>query len=400
MSDLSVASAGHDYRIIGLVSVAHAFSHFYQLVFPMLFIALQAEFGVSYLELGALTTTLMVTSGIAQTGAGFMVDRFGGRQMLFAGMAVFSSAFVLAGFATEFWMLYAAAALAGLGNCVFHPADYSILTATISPVRIGRAYSAHTFTGYLGWALTPPITLGLEHVFGWRVTLMILGGAGLAFLVVMLLNGRHIPADQDGTDDDGKKAAAGTGVLFSLPVVLCFAYFLCLAFALSVMQNFVPATMDALFGAPVAAAGNAVAGFMLGSAAGVVLGGVLIDRQVDPLRVVILGLLAGATCLAISGTIYHGPVWLVGIVALAGFFLGVTTPSRDMLVRGAAPKGASGRVFGFVYSGLDAGAAIAPVLIGAMLDGHRADLVMWLAAGVQVLGVFTAFNIRQTVARQ
>jgi FSR family fosmidomycin resistance protein-like MFS transporter len=396
MSDLSIAPAGRDYRIIGLVSVAHAFSHFYQLVFPMLFIALQAEFGVSYLELGALTTTLMVSSGLAQTGAGFLVDRFGGRAVLLAGMGVFGGAFVLAGFASEFWMLYAAAALAGLGNSVFHPADYSILTAAISPARIGRAYSAHTFTGYLGWALTPPVTLGLEQAFGWRVTLMVLGAAGLAFLVVMLLNAHHLPADQADDAKGKEKSPVGGAVLFSTPVLLCFAYFLCLAFGLAVMQNFVPATMGALFGTPIAAAGSAVAGYMVGSAAGVVLGGVLIDRQFDPLRVVLLGLPAGAVCLALSGTVYYGPVWLIGIVALAGFCLGATTPSRDMLVRAAAPQGASGRVFGFVYSGLDAGAAIAPVMIGAMLDGQRADLVMWSAAAVQLVGMFTAFNIKRT----
>lgn len=392
-----------DLKVMALIGVAHGCSHFFQLVLPPLFPFLKDEFVVSYTELGLVMTLFYVTSGLLQTPAGFLVDRIGARNVLIGGLGIFCTAILLYGLVPSYWMLVPVAILAGIGNSVFHPADFSILNASVDQKRLGRAYGTHTLGGNLGWGLAPVLMAGGAALFGWRAAPIIAALVGYAILAALLLN-RDLLKEDAGTArraaaKAGEKAEA-LGPLLSLPVVMCFGYFLLLSFALIGVQNFLPATLEALYGTPLALATTTLTGFLLGASGGVMVGGWVADKGVKLEVIVICGLLGAAALMLVVANINLPAVLLVAAIAGAGFLQGFTTPSRDLIVRGAAPKGASGRVFGFVYSGLDAGSAMAPLVIGLLLDHGRADYVLWFVAFMLALTTLTAVAIRQTSTKK
>ncbi|WP_428246722.1 MFS transporter [Ferrovibrio sp.] len=387
-----------DVQVMALIGVAHGISHFFQLVLPSLFPLLKDDFQVSYTQLGAVMTVFYVTSGLLQTPAGFLVDRIGARNVLLGGLGLYCAGILLYGLAPSFWMLFPIALLAGAGNSVFHPADYSILNASVNQNRLGRAYGSHTLGGNLGWALAPPLMAGAALLVGWRGALALAAVVGFGILVLLLLGRDRLAEDVSAKN----RAAGGNSAvpLLSLPVLVCFSYFLLLAIGLVAIQNFLPTTLDALHGTPLTLATTALTGFLLGASAGVMLGGVAADRGIPPGKIVVFGLLSAAGLLLLVSRLDLPGLLLVAAIATAGFLQGSTTPSRDLIVRAAAPKGASGRVFGFVYSGLDAGSAMAPLAVGLLLDHGAPQHVLVLSAAMFAATTLTVFGIRRvTVAR-
>ena len=396
-------------RVIGLISLAHGASHFYQLTLPPLFPHLKEAFAVSYTELGTLMTVFYVSSGVAQTAAGFLVDRFPARTVLLSGLALLCAAILLMGFAPAFWMLFPLAVLAGLGNSVFHPADLSILTASIRRTRHGRAYGFHTLGGNLGYALAPLVMVGLALELGWRSALVVAGAGGLALFLLLLLN-RHLFLDaQDEAHPTPRQRAPasvaegatrrrplaavrrGFAPLLSAPVWLCFAFFVFLSGAIIGLQSFFPALMDQLYGLPVAEGAPLLSVFLFGASGGVLLGGFLAERVGARHQVVIAAGLASAAAFFVAISLGLFPTALLGVpFALAGILVGLTMPSRDMLVRETAAASARGRVFGFVYSGLDVGAAAAPLVVGLLLDHGSPRTALWLIASLLLLAIVSA----------
>ncbi len=397
---------GDDIRAMTLVGLAHGTSHYFQLVLPPLFPFLVAEFSVSYTQLGAVMMVFFVTSGIGQPIAGFLVDRLGARRVLFVGLAIYATAIMSLSMATSLWGIAPALMLAALGNCVFHPADFTVLNASVRPERLGRAFGIHTFGGNLGWALAPITMLGLAGPFGWRGALIGAGLIGFCVLALLLLNHRVLRSDDGalpaaGTDDAPAPSPAptpapalGLATLFSAPILLCFAYFVLIAAALIGVQNFLPTILESLHRTPLELGATILTGFLLGASAGVIAGGILADRWQRHGTVITLGLAGAAILFALVATTALPAASLIAAIALAGFLSGVTTPSRDLLVRSATPKGATGRVFGFVYSGLDVGSAFAPVTIGYLLDTGAPAMALWLTAGIFALAILTAGAIR------
>src|SRR5215218_2874732 len=162
-----------DRTILGLISTGHFMSHFYFLTLPPLFPFLREAFAVGYTELGLMMTLTYAASATAQVPVGFLVDRIGARLVLTLGLALLAVGFGLVGLATSFVVVIGLTMLAGLGHSVFHPADYAILNASMSPARIGRAFSVHTFAGHLGSAVAPATMVTLAAASGWRMALVI-----------------------------------------------------------------------------------------------------------------------------------------------------------------------------------------------------------------------------------
>ena len=174
-----------DATVIGLVGVAHCISHFSQLLLPPLFPWLKDAFQVSYTQLGFLLTIFFVVSCIVQTLSGFWVDRYGPRPILFSGLALLGVAALGYASSQSYWMLAAWAVVAGIGNGVFHPVDYTMINRSVAKERLGHAYSVHGITGSLGWALAPVLLVPITLAYSWRVALLV--AAGLAFAVLALL---------------------------------------------------------------------------------------------------------------------------------------------------------------------------------------------------------------------
>jgi MFS family permease len=387
--------AARDIKVIGLISAAHFMSHFFQIVLPPIFPLLKDAFGVSYAELSIVMTLMYATSGLMQTPAGILVDRLGPARVLIGGLGLYSSAVLLFGFAPNLWVLAALAAVAGLGNCVFHPCDYAILSARVEATRLGRAYGAHNLGGSLGWVAAPVAVLTLTSLFGWRVGLAILGSLGLLLTAYLVVQASALTTE---CRTRGARDAAATSpkMFLSQPILVCFGYFTLLAVATVALQAFLPSSLVSGFGVPFAVANSVLTSFLVGSALGMFAGGMIADRFGRHELVVATGLLTTAMVSLSIGVLTVPITALIPFIAVAGFSWGCTTPSRDMLVRNAAPAAATGTVFGFVYSGLDLGSAMTPPFLGFLLDHHLPRLVFVFTAAILLLAIITAFAVGRT----
>ncbi len=380
--------------ILGMIGSGHGCSHFYLLVLPPLFPLLKQEFGVSYAALGLLISLLNVTTGLAQVPAGFLVDRIGARALLMGGLALMGLAVAAIGLAPSYEVILVLVLVAGLGNAVIHPADYAILNRAVAPERIGRAFALHTFSGNLGFVAAPTVMIFLSSWLGWRVALMI---AGLAALVVIgaLWRGRALFRDlaiaREQTDASAP-AAAGTGGIRPLltPAILnMFAFFVFIAVISSDIQSFSVTALVQHQGIGLGAANTVLSVFLVMSALGVLAGGPLADRTRRHGLVAAGCLLGSALLLALVGGIELPLAALLLCFVLVGLLQGAIRPSRDMMVRAATPRGAEGRIFAFVSTGLNVGAAMTPVLFGYLIDLGHADAIFLAMALVMVLAVAT-----------
>ena len=394
------ATLRQDSTVIGLVGLAHGASHFFHLLLPPLFPLLKAEFDVGYAELGMMMMVYFVISGVFQTLAGFAVDRFGARRVLLFGVTMISLPALLMAIAPTFWVLVLCVALAGLGNSVFHPSDFTILNARIDPRRLGHAFSVHGISGSLGWAAAPFTITALGVAFGWRGAVFTAGACGLVLVGVLYVNRRLLvtASDAGGRAADGSHPrldSGGLGPLLTLPVWLCFGYFLLLSMALTGLQSFaIPALLE-ISQIALASATMALTCYFLGSTVGTLAGGFAAGWTHRHDLVAAGGMGGGALLFLLVATGSVAAGWVIPLFALAGFSSGITGPSRDLIVRGATPKGATGRVYGFVYSGLDTGAALVPMLLGYLLDhGHAAGLFIFIGVTL-LLGMGTVVHVRQ-----
>jgi MFS family permease len=401
-SRVSVSAAEslrRDVRIIGLVGSAHFVSHFFQLTLPPLFPLLKNEFGVAYVALGLVMSVFYAASGIGQTVSGFLVDRFGAHPLLVAGIGLLAGSVALASLSRSYWMLVTIALLAGLGNSVFHPADYSIFNTLVDPRRLGRAYSVHSICGNFGWVAAPLFVVTVSGVLGWRTALVTAGGLGLAAAALVgsrgeLLTDHREPAARRGAARS-PDLSSEIRLLLAAPILLAFAYFALLAMSLVGLQTFAVPAMLTLYDAPLTLATGALTAFLLGNAAGILAGGFLADRARRHDLVAATGLLLAAALTLVVGQGLPPTALVPGVLGFAGFCLGATGPSRDMLVRGATPAGASGKVFGFVYSGLDLGSLLTPVVFGWLLDRGKPRMIFLLAAAVMLLTIVTVVQVRR-----
>lgn len=396
--------ARRDYGTISLIGLAHGSSHFFHMLLPPLFPAFMKDFGLSYSELGLLVTTFFVISGIGQALAGFLVDRTGARPVLFTALSCFVLASIAAGMATGFSGLMLAAALAGVGNSPFHPVDFTILNKRVSQPRLGHAFSVHGITGNLGWALAPVFLIGIAEATGnWRYAYL---GTGLVALAViaLLFYKRDAIDDRQGSWGHATPAAGAVPehpmAFLRLPSVwLCFSFFFFTTAALSAIQSFASPALGQMYGLPLSITAYVVTGYMLCGAAGMVAGGFLVAK-VDRLERTIamaMALAAGLLLLVAAG--WLPPLVAAVATALAGFGTGLAGPSRDMLIKRAAPPGATGRVYGTVYSGLDVGFALAAPVFGALLDHGQPAGVFVGSAMALGLGVASAGLVGLRIAR-
>jgi MFS transporter, FSR family, fosmidomycin resistance protein len=356
----------NDATVIGLISFAHGMSHFYQLLLAPLFPFIKEELGVSYAALGFLVALFYTLSGVLQPLAGFVVDRYGARSVLLAGISFFVVSTLVMGFSTSYAMLAAGAALGGIGNSVFHPADFAILNARVSSARLGYAFSAHGVVGYVGYAVAPVFSVAIGAAFGWQSALLAGALLGVALLALLFFNSKHLEIEAQPKRKASIKAEAR--VLFAGPVVLCFVYFTVFAAGLAGLQSFGVSAMVEQFRVAATAASSALTAYLVAAAFGILAGGFVAARTTRHDYVAAAGMgVSALAILAIAMNLVPG-VALAAALAISGFASGVVAPSRDFIVRASTPPGAAGRVFGFVYSGLDVGAFATPVFYGWMLD--------------------------------
>ncbi len=390
---LSAKPASHT-RVVGVVSAAHFVSHYYILLLAPLLPFVRADYGISYTEIGIALAAFNTVSAILQAPAGFLVDRLGARVPLVAALLLGAGAFAIAGLVHSYWLLVAMFALAGVGNAVYHPADYALLSRHVPSDRIGQAFSVHTFAGMAGSAAAPPTLLMMQSVWGWRGAFLgaaVMGFAIAALLLIVRDSGEAAARTQAQAKQD--TASVGWRLLLSPPILLNLVFFVLLAVMSGGFYNYSVVAFGALYGTPVTTANAALTGYLAMSALGVLAGGLLVSRTSRHGTVAGLGLLAIALLSALVAEVEFSGLALITILTACGFFFGVMMPSRDMIVREVTPPGSFGKVFGFVTTGFNIGGIISPLIFGALMDHGNPRLVFLCVAACSLVAIATVATL-------
>jgi len=394
-TDIAAPPPFTDAHLISAVSAAHFISHFYILLLPPLFLFVRNEYGVSFTELGFALTAFNIVSALLQTPAGFLVDRISARNVLVSGLLLEVVAFAVVALTHSFWLLVAMFALAGLGNTVYHPANYALLSRHVRGERISRAYSIHSFAGFVGTAVAPVGLLLMQSIWGWRGAVLASAviGVAIAAWIMTLRDAPAAPFALRKTDDE----PAGWSLLMSGPILRNLAFYLLLAILSSGMNGYTVVALNALYNTPIDIANTVLTAYLVTSAIGVLAGGFIAARTTRHVGVAVLGLAIAALLTAIIAVIDLSLAPLFLLMTIGGFFTGLIVPSRDMIVRESTPPDSFGKVFGFVSTGFNIGGTVAPMIFGLLMDHGSPRMVFILISAALLLCIGTvATGTRKT----
>ena len=397
---LPAAKAGwsRDTKVIALIAIAHFVSHVHVMLLPPILGQVREAFGVSYTQIALALTAFNVASALLQTPAGFLVDRIGPRLMLTAGLILAGCAITAAALLPGYWFFVIAYTLMGVANTVYHPADYSILSAAIDGKKIGKAFSIHTFAGYLGFGVTPALVLACAAIWDWRGAFLFAAGLSFAVALLLIVAGSVLPRvvrKPLGPSKGGPsraEAKVGLGLLLSPPILRNLLFFFCLAMASGGIQTFTVVGMGALHGTPASVANIALSGFLLFSAGGVLLGGIIADRTPHHERVAAVGFACTAAMAILMAWVNMPAAILIGVMSLGGLLNGIIQPSRDMMVRAVTPPGSFGKVFGFVTTGFNLGGMVSPLLFAWLMDRGEPRAIFMIVVAFILLALVTVIT--------
>jgi MFS transporter, FSR family, fosmidomycin resistance protein len=392
-----------DVRVIGLISLAHGSSHFFHLILPPMFPWLKAEFGFNYAELGLLMTIFFVVSCIVQAASGFLVDRIGARPVLFAGVGLLALAALTYSQSNGYAMLVLGAVIAGCGNGIFHPVDYTLINHKIAPANLPYAYSIHGVTGYLGWAAAPAFMVAITTLFDWRIAFLAAAALEALILLTLWLGRDRLVDDvqarrQESETQHAANNPGGTPMstfgFMKLPAVwLCWIFFFFSMGATTGLQSFAPTALFKIYDLAVSSGNYYLTLMSMGGAGGMLLGAYLATRLKVPERIITMCF----TVNIVMGLLLATGLVPIEIIVIAfiviGLGLGIAAPSRDLMIRNATPSGSSGRVYGIVYSGIDLGAALSPLIFGILLDIGLPKLLFIGVALLQLMIILIGFKV-------
>jgi MFS transporter, FSR family, fosmidomycin resistance protein len=387
---------GERSTVFALVGAGHFMSHVYILSLPPLFALIKTELEISYAALGLLVTAFHVATGFSQVPAGFAVDRFGARKTLLFGMFLSAVCMGSVGLVETYPLMIALTVMAGVGNSVFHPADYAILAGTVQKQHLGKAFGFHLLAGNLGFATAPVLMVALAAWFDWRMAMVVVGGAGVAIGLCMLLFGHNLRAavaPQVDTSADPCDDSAQS--LLSPALLTMLGFFVLIALATAGIQTFSVTVLNKVYGVSLESANTALTVFLGAGFVGVATGGFVADRLREPVVVVNLSMLTCAVALALVSVVALPFALLLLMMAIGGAAVGLMRPARDMMVNAIAPPGTTGKAFGFMGTGLSTGGAVAPVVFGWMIDIGAAHYVLGICAALTLAAVGTATAVHR-----
>ena len=403
---VAISRRASDVRVIGLISLAHGSSHFFHLILPPMFPWLKDAFVLSYAELGLLMSVFFAVSCIAQASSGFLVDRIGARPVLFGGIGLLVLAALIYSQSNGYPMLLIGAVIAGCGNGIFHPVDYTIINHKVSPPNLPYAYSMHGVAGYLGWAAAPAFMVAIAQLAEWRIAFLSAALLEACILVVLWLNKKYLLDDVKERHENAHTCSQAShpsathespfAFLKLTAIWLCWIFFFFSMASTSSLQSFAPSALFNIYKVPLDVGSYYITLLALGSAGGVLFGGYLAAKLQAPERIV-------SSCLSV--TIVMCLLLGTGLISVAvipflfiglGFGYGVVAPSRDLLVKSVTPKGVAGRVYGIVYSGIDLGAAVGPFIFGFFMDAGLPKALFLGIVLFQLMIIVTTFKVLST----
>lgn len=387
-----------DTRINLLIGTGHFLSHFYQLCLPPLFLVLQQQFSVSFAELGIAVVLMAGTTAVLQTPLGFLVDRYGARRFLIGGTLIMSLSVSMMAFTTAYWQILVLSLTSGIGNSVFHPCDYAILTGSISRERMGRSFALHSLAGNAGFALAPPVIVALLSVMGWRNVLLVVGCLGLPVIAAVVWQSK-ILTDQLPKDTTVRGMTVRE-LLLDRTLFLFFLFFLLGAMASGGVMAWLITVLHEIKGLDLVIASTALTAYMAGNSIGVLLGGWVADKSTRHLTIFVAGLIIFSVVTILAVDLLPMGGFAVAVLMFAsGLGLGASRTPRDIMLKDAAPQGQIGKVFGFVSAGLPLGSALTPIPFGLLIDHGHTKFVLILAAGFLLASILCMGSARTSAKR-
>lgn len=387
-----------DTRINLLIGTGHFLSHFYQLCLPPLFLVLQQQFSVSFAELGIAVVLMAGTTAVLQTPLGFLVDRYGARRFLIGGTLIMSLSVSMMAFTTAYWQILVLSLTSGIGNSVFHPCDYAILTGSISRERMGRSFALHSLAGNAGFALAPPVIVALLSVMGWRNVLFVVGCLGLPVIAAVVWQSK-ILTDQLPKDTTVRGMTVRE-LLLDRTLFLFFLFFLLGAMASGGVMAWLITVLHEIKGLDLVIASTALTAYMAGNSIGVLLGGWVADKSTRHLAIFVAGLIIFSVVTILAVDLLPMGGFAVAVLMFAsGLGLGASRTPRDIMLKDAAPQGQIGKVFGFVSAGLPLGSALTPIPFGLLIDHGHTKFVLILAAGFLLASILCMGSARTSAKR-
>lgn len=410
MTDALQSRRASDVRVIGLLSLAHGSSHFFHLILPPMFPWLKAEFGFNYAELGLLMTIFFVVSCTIQAASGFLVDRIGARPVLFVGVGLLALAAITYSQSNGYALLVLGAVIAGCGNGIFHPVDYTLINHKISPPNLPYAYSIHGVAGYIGWAAAPAFMVAIATIADWRIAFLSAGIVEALILLTLWLGRARLIDDVAARREESKATHAqenpdgapmSTFGFLRLPVVwLCWIFFFFSMAATTGLQSFAPTALFEIYDLAVSSGNYYLTLMSMGGAGGMLLGGYLASKLKVPERIITICFTVNIVMGLLLATGWVPINFIILAFVVIGLGLGIAAPSRDLMIRTATPSGSSGRVYGIVYSGIDLGAALSPLIFGIFLDIGLPKFLFIGVALLQLMIILTGFKVSMIASRR
>jgi MFS transporter, FSR family, fosmidomycin resistance protein len=403
MTETLAGRRASDVRVVSLLSLAHGSSHFFHLILPPMFPWLKNEFGFSYAELGLLMSIFFVVSCAVQAASGFLVDRIGARPVLFVGVGLLALAALTYSQSNGYEMLVLAAVIAGCGNGIFHPVDYTLINHKVSQPNLPYAYSIHGVSGYLGWAVAPAFMVAIATVTDWRIAFLSAAVLETVILLVLWMGRTKLIDDVKARHEESSAAHShdkpqSIFAFLKLPAVwLCWTFFFFSMAATSGLQSFAPSALFEIYDLSVSSGNYYLTLMSLSAAGGMLLGGYIATRLCVPERIISISFTINIVMglLLATGWVPNDQIFILFIII--GIGLGIAAPSRDLMVRASTPSGLSGRVYGVVYSGIDLGAAVGPLIFGIFLDIGSPKLLFVGVALFQLMIILTAFRVSTSI---
>ena len=401
----------NDRAITGLVMVAHAMVHTYELSLPLLLPVWQAEFdtlglptvsiAVTGFVMGVVLTVGYAPFGLGALPGGVLADAYGSRRLILGCLVGMGLSFLVLAFSPSLLAVAFALFVWGVAASVYHPSGLALISKGVE--ERGSAFAYHGVAGNLGIAVGPLVTAVLLFALGdWRVAVGLLA---IPALVAAVATARidvdetaAVPdtAADGGTDDDGTESADGTAgsdarasgsvsslgefltdsrLLFTGSFVLVFTAVMLSGLYYRGVLTFLPEILGQFPSlAPVEFVGRELeperyfyVGLLMVGVAGQYAGGRLTDRV--PVE---LGLLGGYGTLAVLAILFL-PVATLGVVplvvmgALVGFFLFVVQPFYQATVAEYTPAGTRGLSYGYTYLGVFGVGALGGAVAGGVL---------------------------------
>lgn len=384
-------------KVLGLIGTGHFMSHLYHLTLPLLITFLARDYGLDPIRLGVFISAFGVSAAIAQLPIGILVDRFGARFILVAGLLLEALSIGAMAFSSSYAVLLFLAACAGLGHSVFHPADYAIMMSSVAQSRIARAFSIHTVTGEMGSAIAPALIAYLAMLWHWKIALLTIAAFGVIAAIAvasqMHILHDHMRPAMKKPDRPRRRPIrsikANMRLLLTPSVLILFAFFFITAMATSGIQTFSIFTLVKLHGVPQTVASTALTCFLIATAVGVLVGGWVADTMPRHDLIASAAFFFTAAALVLVSEANLNQVFLISVFAFIGILQGLVKPARDMMVRAAIPPGTAGTIFAFMSTGRLLGGAITPVLVGWLIAQGSADMVFLALALFSLLALAT-----------